>query len=68
MAAARARLRREIGVDVEKARTGHMPLPIELAAALGVAELPAAVDELVVQAYQLPAGDGGRGAELGWMT
>jgi hypothetical protein len=40
---------------------------VQLAAALLFPELPAAVDELVAQTYQLPL-DGGSGTEAGWMT
>jgi hypothetical protein len=39
----------QIGIDVEEARARDVPLEVELAAALGVAELPAAIDELVAQ-------------------
>jgi predicted aconitase len=59
--------RREIGVDVEEARAGDVTFEIELPAALRRAELPATVDELVAQAYQLPF-DGGSGTEAGWIT
>jgi hypothetical protein len=40
---------------------------IELATALRLPELPATVDELVAQAYQLPF-EGGSGTEAGWIT
>lgn len=59
--------RREISVYVEEARAGDVTLEIQLPAALGRAELPATVDELVAQAYQLPV-DGGSGTEAGWIT
>jgi hypothetical protein len=59
--------RREIGVDVEEARAGDVTFEIELPAALGRGELPATVDELVAQAYQLPF-EGGSGTEAGWIT
>jgi hypothetical protein len=59
--------RRQVGVDVEEARAGDVTFEIQLAAALGRAELPATVDELVAQAYQLPF-DGGSGREAGWIT
>ncbi|MDX6414664.1 MAG: hypothetical protein QOH23_2074 [Gaiellaceae bacterium] len=54
----------EIGVDVEEARAGDVTFEIQLPATLGRAELPATVDELVAQAYQLPF-DGGSGTEAG---
>jgi hypothetical protein len=57
----------EIRVDVEKARAGNVTFEIQLPAALRRAELPAAVDELVAQAYQLPL-DGGNGTDAGWIT
>ena len=68
MAPARTRRRREVGVDVEEARAGNVPRDVQLTAALGAPELPTAVDELVAQAYQLPAGDGGKGSDAGWIT
>jgi hypothetical protein len=68
MATALTRRARKIGVDVEKARTGNVPGEVELAAATGLPQLPAAVDELVAQAYQLPAGEAGSGTEAGWIT
>jgi hypothetical protein len=40
---------------------------VELATSLRFPELPATVDELVAQTYQLPL-DGGSGTEAGWMT
>jgi hypothetical protein len=67
MPAALTRRRREIGVDVEEARAGDVTFQIELPAALGRTELPATVDELVAQAYQLPL-DGGSSTEAGWIT
>jgi hypothetical protein len=68
MAAARTRRRRKVGVDVEEARAGNMAREVQVAAMPGVAELPATVDELVAQGYQLPAGDGGSPADDGWIT
>jgi hypothetical protein len=65
---ARPRLRREVDIDVEKARTRDVTGEVELAGARGIPELPAAVDELVTQRYQLPSGDGGSGTDAGWMT
>ena len=59
---------RQIRIDVEEACAGDVAFQIELAAAAGIAELPAAVDELVAQAYQLPVGDGGRATDAGWIT
>jgi hypothetical protein len=56
--------RREIGVDVEKARAGNMLRPVKVPASLRLAELPATVDELVAQAYQLPL-DGGKATDDG---
>jgi hypothetical protein len=53
----------EVRVDVEKARTRYVSGDVELAPTSGVAELPAAVDELVAQGYQLPPGEGGSGFE-----
>ena len=68
VAAARAGLGGEVRVDVQEARTRNVALEIELASAPGVAELPAAVDELVAQTYQLPAADAGSGTDAGWIT
>ena len=56
--------RRQIGVDVEEAGAGDVAAEIELSTALRFPELPATVDELVAQAYQLPP-DGGSGTETG---
>jgi hypothetical protein len=67
MSAARAWRRRQIGIDIEEAGPGDVTAEVELAAAVGFPELPAAVDELVAQTYQLPL-DGGSGTEAGWMT
>ena len=67
MPAALARRRRELGIDIEEARAGYVTLEIELATPTRVPELPAAVDELVAQAYQLP-GEGGSATEGGWIT
>jgi hypothetical protein len=67
MSATQARRGRQIGVDVQKAGTGDVSAQVELATALRFPELPAAVDELVAQTYQLPL-DGGSGTEAGWMT
>ena len=68
MPSARAGPRRQIRVDVEEARTRNVSLEVQLAAAVGIAELPAAVDELVAQAYQLLPGDGGSATKAGWIT
>jgi hypothetical protein len=65
MATARSRLGGEVMVDVEKARARDVTLQIELASARGVSELPPAIDELVAQSYQLPAGEGGSGTDAG---
>jgi hypothetical protein len=67
MSAARAWRRRQIGVDIEEAGPGDVTAEVELATSVGFSELPAAVDELVAQTYQLPL-DGGSGTEAGWMT
>ena len=67
MPTARAGRGRQIGVYVQEARPGDVSAEIELATALRFPELPATVDELVAQAYQLPF-DGGSGTEAGWMT
>jgi hypothetical protein len=67
MSAAGAGRRRQIRVHVEEARARNMAGEVQLAAALLFPELPAAVDELVAQTYQLPL-DGGSGTEAGWMT
>ncbi len=64
MPAARAWSGGQVGVDVEKARTRDVAREVELTPTPGVAELPAAVDELVAQAYQLP-GEGGNATEEG---
>jgi hypothetical protein len=53
-----ARLRREVGVDVEEARAGNVAGEVELTPARGIAELPAAVDELVAQGYRYQLEDG----------
>ena len=66
--AARAGLRREVGVDVEEARAGDVSPQIQLAPTAGVAELPATVDELVAQGYQLPATGVGNATDAGWIT
>jgi hypothetical protein len=68
MPPALARRSRKIAVDIEEARARDVALEIQLVATLGISELPPAVDELVAQAYQLPAGDGGNGTEDGWIT
>src|SRR5262245_32947635 len=52
MAASRARLRREIGVDVEEARARDMAGEVELTTAAGVSQLPTAVDELVSHTHE----------------
>ena len=67
MSAAQPGRRRQIGVDVEEAGAGDVAVEVELAASLRFPELPATVDELVAQTYQLPL-DGGSGTEAGWMT
>jgi hypothetical protein len=59
--------RRKVRVDVEEARAGDVTFEIQFPAPLRRAELPATVDELVAQAYQLPF-DGGSGTEAGWIT
>jgi hypothetical protein len=43
------RLVGQILVDVEKRRTGDVPLEVELSPLAGTAELPPAVDELVAR-------------------
>jgi hypothetical protein len=68
MPAARSGRRGKIGVDVEETGARDVSLEIELAPAAGIAELPAAVNELVAQAYQLPPGDAGSGADAEWIT
>jgi hypothetical protein len=67
MSSSRARRRGEVGIDVEKARAGDVTFEIHLPAALGLTQLPAAVDELVAQGYQLPP-EGGSATEAGWIT
>jgi len=52
MTAAKPGRRREVGVDVQEARAGNVSGKVELAAALGLPELPATVDELVAQTQQ----------------
>jgi hypothetical protein len=49
VASALPRRRRQVGVDVEKARAGDVAGEIELTAEPGLPELPATVDELVLQ-------------------
>jgi hypothetical protein len=68
MPPAKSRLAREISIDIEEARAWDVAPEVQLTTALGISELPAAVDELVAQTYQLPAGDGGNGTEDGWIT
>jgi len=68
MAPVDAGRRREIGVDVEEARARDMPSEIQVAPPARVAELPAAVDELVAQAYQFPAAEAGSVTDDGWIT
>jgi hypothetical protein len=41
---------------------------VEHPAAARTAQLPATVDELVAQTYQLPPGDAGSGTDAGWIT
>ena len=67
MPTARAGRGRQIGVYVQEARSRDVSAEVELATALRFPELPATVDELVAQAYQLPF-DGGSGTKAGWMT
>ncbi len=67
MAAALPRRSRQIAVDIEEARAWDVAPEVQLATTLGISELPTAVDELVAQGYQLPAGDGGNGTEDGWI-
>ena len=59
---------RQVAVDVQEGRARDVRLEGERAAARGVGDIPAAVDELVAQGYQLPSGDGGSGTEAGWIT
>jgi hypothetical protein len=68
MPAARSRLRRQLPVDVEEARARKVPLQVQSAPTTGISQFPAAVDELVAQTYQLPAGEAGSGTDAGWMT
>jgi hypothetical protein len=49
VASALPRRRRQVGVDVEKARAGEVAGEIELTAEPELPELPATVDELVLQ-------------------
>jgi hypothetical protein len=51
-AGARGR-RGQLALDVEEGSARNMPVEIELPTALGLAELPAAVDELVPQRTNL---------------
>jgi hypothetical protein len=67
MSAARAWGGRKIGVHIEEARTRDVAIEVQLPATLRLPELPATVDELVAQAYQLPF-EGGSGTEAGWIT
>src|SRR5436190_7273756 len=63
MSAAWSRRRGQIGLDVEERGTGNVTCEIELAPGAGVAELPAAIDELVVHADDCRRSDlGGRRA------
>jgi hypothetical protein len=48
-----ARGRGKLALDVEERRTRDVPREVELPPAVGLAELPAAVDELVAQARSL---------------
>ncbi len=66
--AARAGVAGEVRVDIEEARARNVPLEVEPAAAAGAPELPATVDELVAQTYQLPPADAGSGTDAGWIT
>jgi hypothetical protein len=67
MSAARTWRCGKIGVHIQEARAGDVAGEVELATALRLPELPATVDELVAQAYQLPF-EGGSGTEAGWIT
>ena len=58
----------EVPVDVKEARAGNVSFEVELPPAIGLPELPATVDELVAQAYQLPPVEGGSGTDAGWIT
>ena len=60
--------RRQVGVDVEKARAGDVTLEVELPSASRLTQLPPTIDELVARLYQLPSGDGGSGTSSGWIT
>src|SRR5439155_22242721 len=51
--------RREVLLDVEERRSRDVRREVELAAPFGVAELPAAVDELVTHAHTVTAGASG---------
>ncbi len=66
MPPARTGGRRQIGVDVEKAGARNVSGAVEITTTSRLAELPATVDELVAQAYQLPL-EGGNGTEAGWI-
>jgi hypothetical protein len=68
MPAARARLRRQVPVDVEEARARNVSPQVQGTSTAGISQLPAAIDELVAQTYQLPAGEGGSGTVAGWIT
>jgi len=68
MTASLTRGRGKIRIDVEEARAGDVARKVELAAAARFPELPATVDELVAQTYQLPPGDAGSGTDAGWIT
>jgi hypothetical protein len=65
---ARSGLRRQVGVDVEEARTRDVAGEVDRTPTTPAPELPAAIDELVAQRYQLPIGDGGSGTEGGRIT
>jgi hypothetical protein len=67
MSSPRAGRRRKVGVDVEKACARDVTFEIQIPAALRLPEVPAAVDELVAQGYQLPP-EGGSATEAGWIT
>jgi len=67
MSSPQAWRRSEVCVDVEKAGARNVSGAVELAPASRLTELPAAVDELVAQGYQLPL-EGGDGTEAGWTT
>jgi hypothetical protein len=68
MPTAQVRLGRQVSIDVEEARAWDVAVEVERPPAAGISQIPATVDELVPQGYQLPAGEGGSGTEAGWIT